>query len=186
MQILGTGDISYVGFPTIDGQIGSLLEDCGGTCAISAKSRHKDEAWVFLESLLTGWENPPKSFSALLGTKGFPTELGTREQYFAKVTENPYFIQEDGDIRMENGKPARTRNHALTQNGQQVHFYVPLLEEIGLIRGLLDSSMTVQGSSQISAIVSQEAQSCFSGQKSAADVAVVIQNRVSVYLAEQN
>lgn len=185
MQILGTGYISYVGFPTIDGQIGSLLEDCGGTCAISAKSRHKDEAWVFLESLLTGWENPPKSFSALLGTKGFPTELGTREQYFAKVTENPYFMQENGDIRMENGKPARARNHALTQNGQQVYFYVPLPEEINLICELLDSSMTIRASSQISSIVSQEAQSYFSGQKSAADVAAVIQNRVSVYLAEQ-
>lgn len=47
MQILRTGDISYVGFPTIDGQIGSLLEDCGGTCAISAKSRHKDEHGSF-------------------------------------------------------------------------------------------------------------------------------------------
>ncbi len=185
MQILGTGDISYVGFPTIDGQMGSLLEDCGGTCAISAKSKHKDEAWAFLENLLTGWENPPKSFSALLGTKGFPTELGTRERYFAKVTENPYFMQEDGDIRMENGKPARARNHALTQNGQQVNFYVPLPEEIDLICELLDSSMTIRASSQISSIVSQEAQSYFSGQKSAADVAVVIQNRVSVYLAEQ-
>lgn len=68
-----------------------------------------------------GVGNPPKSFSALLGTKGFPTELSTREQYFAKVTENPYFMQENGDIRMEIGKPARARNHALTQNGQQVN-----------------------------------------------------------------
>ena len=46
--------------------------------------------------------------------------------------------------------------------------------------------MTIRASSQISSIVSQEAQSYFSGQKSAADVAAVIQNRVSVYLAEQD
>lgn len=86
---------------------------------------------------------------------------------------------------MENRKPARARNHALTQNGQQVYFYVPLPDEIDIICELLDSSMTVRGNSQISSIVSQEAQSYFSGQKSAADVAAVIQNRVSVYLAEQ-
>ncbi len=184
-QILGTEDISYVGFPTVDGRAGSLLEDCGGTCAISAKSKHKEQAWAFVELLLTGWENPPKSYSALKGTKGFPTELGTRERYFAKVSENPYRIGEDGEIIMEGGKPMRYAYHTASSRTMQVFFYTPLPEETDLICTLLDSSTTARGGRQISSIVAQEAESYFSGQKSAADVAALIQNRVSVYLAEQ-
>ena len=184
-QILGTEDISYVGFPTVDGRAGSLLEDCGGTCAISAKSKHKEEAWAFVELLLTGWENPPKSYSALKGTKGFPTELGTRERYFAKVSENPYRIGEDGEIIMEGGKPMRYAYHTASSRTMQVFFYTPLPEETDLICTLLDSSTTDRGGRQISSIVAQEAASYFNGQKTAADVAALIQNRVSMYLAEQ-
>ena len=184
-QILGMEDISYVGFPTVDGRAGSLLEDCGGTCAISAKSKHKEEAWAFVELLLTGWENPPKSYGALVGTKGFPTELGTRERYFAKVTENPYRIGEDGEIYTWGGKPERNFFYASSTRTMQVFFYTPLPEETDLICTLLDSSTTARGGRQISSIVAQEAASYFSGQKSAADVAALIQNRVSVYLAEQ-
>ena len=184
-QILGTEDISYVGFPTVDGRMGSLLEDCGGTCAISAKSKHKEAAWAFVELLLTGWDNPPKSFSALWGTKGFPTELGTRERYFAKVTENPYRIGEDGEIITYGGEPERYFFYASSARAMQVFFYTPLPEETNLICALLDSSTTARGGRQISSIVAQEAEGYFNGQKSAADVAALIQNRVSVYLAEQ-
>ena len=184
-QILKTEDISYVGFPTVDGRAGSLLEDCGGTCAISAKSKHKEAAWAFVELLLTGWDNPPKSFAALVGTKGFPTELGTRERYFAKVTENPYLLGEDGEILTYGGESERYALHILSSRAVQIFFYTPLPEETDLICSLLDSSTTARGGSQISSIVTQEAESYFSGQKSAADVAALIQNRVSVYLAEQ-
>ena len=185
-QILRTEDISYVGFPTVDGRAGSLLEDCGATCAISAKSKHKEQAWAFVELLLTGWENPPKSYSALVGTKGFPTELGTRERYFAKVSENPYRIGEDGEIYTWDGKPERNFFYASSTRTMQVFFYTPLPEEIDLICTLLDSSTTARGGRQISSIVAQEAASYFSGQKSATDVATLIQNRVSIYLEEQN
>lgn len=184
-QILGTEDISYIGFPTVDGQAGSLLEDCGGTCAISAKSKHKEAAWAFVEMLLTGWENPPKGFSALVNTKGFPTELGTRERYFAKVTENPYRLGEDGEIFTYGGEPERYAYHIFSTRAMRVFFYTPLPEEVDLICTLLDSSTTARGGRQISSIVSQEAQGYFSGQKSAADVAALIQNRVSLYLEEQ-
>ena len=67
----------------------------------------------------------------------------------------------------------------------RVFFYTPLPEETDLICTLLDSSTTARGGRQISSIVAQEAEGYFSGQKSAADVAALIQNRVSVYLAEQ-
>ncbi len=185
-QIVGTESIhDYIGFPTLGGQPGSLLEGCGSTCAISTKSGHKEEAWDFLESLLTGWEHPPKSFAALLGTKGFPTELGTRERYFAKVMENPYKLRENGEIYLRGGTPVRNGIHMLSQNGQSVLFYVPLPEEMDLLCELLDSSTTARGSSQISSIVFQEAQAYFSGQKSVEDVAAIIQNRVTVYLEEQ-
>ncbi len=184
-QILATEDISYVGFPTVDGRMGNLLEDCGGTCAISAKSKHKEEAWAFVELLLTGWENPPKSYSALVGTKGFPTELGTRERYFAKVSENPYETLENGELFIWDGKPERRAPLAIDSGAMLVYFYVPFPEETELICALLDSSTTDRGGRQISSIVAQEAASYFNGQKTAADVAALIQNRVSMYLAEQ-
>ena len=140
---------------------------------------------AFVELLLTGWENPPKSPDSLEGTKGFPTELGTRERYFAKVTETPYRIGEDGEIYTWDGKPERNFFYASSTRTMQVFFYTPLPEEIDLICTLLDSSTTARGGGQISSIVAQEAASYFSGQKTAADVAALIQNRVSVYLAEQ-
>ena len=123
---------------------------------------------------------------SLEGTKGFPTELGTRERYFAKVTENPYSIGEDGETYMQDGKPERHADHILSSRALQVFFYTPLPEETDLICTLLDSSTTARGGRQISSIVAQEAASYFSGQKSATDVATLIQNRVSIYLEEQN
>ena len=75
--------------------------------------------------------------------------------------------------------------HTASSRTMQVFFYTPLPEETDLICTLLDSSTTARGGGQISSIVAQEAEGYFSGQKSAADVAALIQNRVSVYLAEQ-
>ena len=75
--------------------------------------------------------------------------------------------------------------HTASSRTMQVFFYTPLPEETDLICTLLDSSTTARGGRQISSIVAQEARGYFSGQKSAADVAALIQNRVSVYLAEQ-
>ena len=86
---------------------------------------------------------------------------------------------------MWDGKPERRAPLAIDSGAMLVYFYVPFPEETELICALLDSSTTDRGGRQISSIVAQEAESYFSGQKSAADVAALIQNRVSVYLAEQ-
>ncbi len=58
-------------------------------------------------------------------------------------------------------------------------------EQIDAIRQLIDNAEPLASyNTQILSFINEEAAAYFSGQKSAKDVADVIQNRVSIYLSE--
>ncbi len=170
MQILETDGVSFVGYPTLDGSAGHLLEEKDGAYAISAKSRHADAAWEFLESLLKG---TGKNFNAGKRTAGFPVEKSALELYFELATENPY---DDDD----------NRRYTLIDIGNILH-YVPLPEEAEQIEKLIDSAVVAKGmDTQMFSIIEEEAADYFNGQKSAEETAERINSRISIYLKENN
>lgn len=165
-QMFGTADISFVGYLTQQGESGCLLKEKGGSYAITTVSENKDGAWEFIQMLLKDAEK----FSIRNMKSGFPTELNAREKFFESAMEEPYF---------ENGE----RRYNISEG--QLKYYVPLEDEIAPIRELLAGArMDKNDSADIMTIVLEEAELYFADEKTAEEVAELIQNRVTIYLDE--
>ena len=92
------------------------------------------------------------------------------EKFFKSAMEEPYF---------ENGE----RRYNISDG--QLKYYVPLEDEIAPIRELLAGArMDKNDSADIMTIVLEEAELYFAGEKTAEEVAELIQNRVTIYLDE--
>ena len=73
--------------------------------------------------------------------------------------------------------------------GDNKEIYIPLyqatLEEVDMYRDVVTNATVRRWDAKIIKIVDEESQAYFSGQKTAEDVADVIQKRVAIYLGEQ-
>lgn len=163
--------ITFVGFPTPEGTSGHILEAMNGYYAISASSDKKEGAWQFLESMLTDRIAPDRNN----WFNGFPADRATREQYFARIMEQPYREPvEEGRRNAEFYEP-------------DYAFYVPLPEEIDPIVELIDSARVVESKNeQILQMICEESRDYFDGLKSVDEAMAIIQSRVETYLAEKN
>ncbi len=123
---------------------------------ITAHSMHKDGAWAFLESF---WGNSSADMSSGLFFSSRKDEL---EDQF-KVAMTP----EDGDEESENATTTR--------------------EQVDEIRNLIEvAKLPNDNDTEVLKIIIEEAEAYFKGQKSAEDVAKIIQSRVSLYVSENS
>ncbi len=184
-QGLKTEEITFVGFPTDDGGGGNLLEAKEGSYSLFSKSDHKEEAWSFLELLLTDYRTD--SLSMATQDSGFPVDRETCERYFAAAMEEPYDTYETQEEDEKVVTRERRVSFSVVYGNKRLYYYVPLPEEIEPIRSLLDTARVDRNSDeQILSVIQEEAEAYFNGNKSAEEVAEVIQSRVSVYLKEQS
>ncbi len=164
-------DISYVGFPT-DGDNGSVV-DHGTAFAISAKSANTDGAWQFVRYYLT------KDYQDTVSTQEYnlPVMKSSLDALAAEAVNKPYNLDENNnkveydEVYYSNGDPIVLPT--LTQ--AQVDKVVALIQSVNKSAYNNDSIMN---------IITEETGAYFSGQKSAQDVASVIQSRVQIYVNE--
>ena len=157
-------DIAFIGFPNDEGQNESLIYP-GSRIAISAKSPYPDAAWEFLKILLDDEFQNNKNFS-------FPSTKAGYEANAKRMLEQPYddytgekLVWTIGDVTTEI-KP-------LTQ------------EEIDeLTDYILSVDRTTIYDGEIATIILEEAAAYFAGQKSAEEVAKIIQSRTQIYVSE--
>lgn len=168
---------------------GSAANGCllipGDACfGILKNSAHKEGAWAFLEFLLDG-EALPK----LVIEHGMSSRTELFEKELEEAMKDPYELDTEGQIRLdENGEPVRRSFGGLMslQDNAMIAFYVPLEEDIAVLRNLLEGSRRAEAEDAvISAIVAEEAAAYFQGQKSVEDVSGIIQGRVELYLSER-
>lgn len=168
-----------IGFPAPEGKRGTLLT-AENAFGITAVSSNKDGAWQFLESVLArqsqeGVENDEIYMLAWLDSR-LPSQKrildikakSALEEDAAWAAEGRAFhghIYEDGWTY---------EGHALTQ------------EEVDTIVGLSKGAKPAfsMENNEIIRIINEEAPAYYSGQKSAEDVANIIQNRVQLYVDE--
>lgn len=156
-------EVTYIGFPTPDGSVGCELYP-DATYGIIAKSPKKDGAWAFLESYLT---NSSDSHWTL--TWGFPS-LKSKFEQSAKSYEDSW------------GTTSITM-----ADGWSYTYHKPTEEEINLVRELIAAGkMQSSFDGNISAILFEEADAYFKGQKSLDEVVDIIQNRAQIYMSEKN
>ena len=106
-----------------------------------------------------------------------PSYADRFEKMIEEACKNEYEYDEDGNA-VE--RPKST----WSQGSFKTTIYAATEEEIGTFRELLEHVASGQLEDQMLEIISEEAGAYFEGQKTASEVAGIIQNRVQLYLFE--
>ena len=172
-------DISYIGFPNEKGESGSYLRGGDGIAMVAA-SGQKEGAWAFLENYLS-IKNERNSF-------GFSSRKEDYEEAKAKAVKVEYRLDENGNpILDEDGKPMEIGGSASVgyEDGWTYEYHRPTEEEIAQLEAILKEAKAAKSIDEtVMGIIEEEAGAFFSGQRSARDVAGIIQSRVQIYMNE--
>ncbi|MCM1118257.1 MAG: extracellular solute-binding protein [bacterium] len=174
--------ITFIGYPTVDGSSGNRLN--GQSCyAITTKCSNPDGAWAFIESMLQYKPHPEWG-----GMHNLPIRKDMLEEGFEKAMEDEMALDENGDPALdENGDPIIYPKTTWGYEDWEAEIYAATPEQIQMIRDLIDSaSASTNNDETILNIINEEAAAYFEGQKSAQEVASVIQSRVQTYVSENS
>ena len=146
------------GYPTGDGQV-FLVENNQDACGISSGSGNKEGAWEFLRTLFE--EDYQVEMSG-----GINVSWGMRESCWHRMWE-PYMSVDSLGFNGRTVDPATE---------EDVEMFAK-----ALLQGKLMANLTPY---DIRSLVLEEAEAYFSGDRSAAETAAIIQNRVQLMLEE--
>lgn len=164
----GNADISFIGFPNDHGK-GNVA--CQYTSMmLSSKSPCKEGAWEFLKYFLMD------EYQSSI-TSGLPVKVSALNAAVEKAKKVNMIEDEDGKL-IENPNTFWINGAELELKPITDADAEELLELIYSIDALSSSNVKIEE------IINEEAASYYSGQKSAADVAKIIQSRVQIYVDE--
>ncbi len=164
------GDYTTVGFPSSSGN-GAMIT-AYMYFMISAKSDHVQEAWDFVKSYLTPEFQDAQEWD-------IPVLESSYKKWLAKATEKPSYEDEDGNIvYYSDYYYVDGVEHEIPEISQA---YIDEIDS--LVRGV---TATRVYNEDVLSIISEEASALYSGQKSAADVAAIIQSRVQLFVNENS
>ena len=171
--------ITFIGYPTTDASSGCYMTG-NQMFAIASKSQNKEGAWAFIEDFLT--KEPDDMF-----LWGLPSNKQHFEDLLAEATKVEYVLDEKGEpILDENGEPILAGGTSSIGMGDwEYTYHIPTEEEMVRLRELVAvASPATSADEVIIQMIDEEAQAYFEGQKSAEEVAGIIQSRVQLYVNE--
>lgn len=164
----GGKELTFIGFPTENKQGSAIYSNI--EIAMSAKATYPEGAWAFIKYLL-GDEYQGSRSNEWPVKKSVYADLKTKAQKPDTYTD-------------ENGKEQVYENIAVI-NGKEVKIGKVTDEEVAKIDEFLASLTQVRRyDTKVQEIITEETGAFFSDQKSAEEVAKLIQNRVQTYLSE--
>lgn len=180
--------VNFIGYPSYEGGNGCII-NITDRYGISAKAADKEGAWSVLEELYLGSMEDTDSYFW-----GFPASMSKYEEMKKKALEVAYVYEEDGSIMLdENGNPVYENGGSYTMVGDDgeewKYAYHPIQpEEIGIVEDLLKDAKVENQSmdEEINKIIWEEAQAYFQNYKSVQEVADIIQNRINLFLKEND
>lgn len=162
IQMFG-GEIVFKGFPT-DSRNGNSLNISAGL-AITSSSSDKDGAWEFIRGILD------KDYQLDNITWNFPTNKAAFDVF---VEEAMAEVENEFD-------------HAYYMNGMRIEERPLSQAELNQIMTLINSASGITSYDEaLMNIIMEGAEDFFSGRSTAQNAARVIQNRASIYIAEQS
>ena len=162
-------DIAYIGFPSDNGT-GAYLS-CGDTYALSAKSKNLDVAWDFMRYYLTD-EYQKTVYS-------FPVNKKLFLEKSKEALERPYWTDENGEKQYY--------DNTMNINGEEIVIGPLTQQQLDQVVNYIQTiNNTYYYNEFISNIINEEIEAFFSGQKSAKDVADIIQRRAQIYIDENS
>ena len=156
-----------IGYPTDEGSGVQVSVNYG--LAISAKSKYTDVAWDFIKTLLSD------DFQA--EQWNFPVTKSALDKTLAEAMEQDFYMDENNE---------KVYYDQTAYIGDTEYTMSPLTQEqVDDFKAMVDgASVAGNYDTDIMDIINEEAAAFFSGDKTADDVAALIQNRVSIYLGE--
>ena len=162
------GIANVTGYPNQAGTEVYLINPSSLQLGINSASEHKQEAWEFLEYILLEYD------------QGLPDYLAYMAQFSVFADEFEEQLYPQGDPKME----YRFRNE-YTEEVTEGFFQVTE-QDRETVRRMVDCAVWSQGASMsiVSGLIFSEVDWFFEGEKTAAEVADIIQNQVQLYLSE--
>lgn len=164
----GGKDLTFIGFPTENKQGSAIYSNM--EIAMSAKAAYPEGAWAFIKYLLGDEYQGSRSYE-------WPVKKSAYADLKAKAQKPDTYID-------ENGKEQVYENTVVI-NGKEVKIGKVTDEEVAKIDEFLGSiTQVMRYDTKVQEIITEETGAFFSDQKSAEEVAKLIQNRVQTYLSE--
>lgn len=174
------GKITYIGYPTNSGT-GNMVSLDGSGYAMSAKSQYKDAIWQFLRQFFTKEYNE--------GRYALSSRIDVFDEKAKEATTIQYQKDNDGNYLLdENGEKIPVVRLTVWNNttGEPQEIYALDAEQIDQIRELIETTTKAADyNDSIFNIVNEQAAAFFEGQKTAEDVARLIQSKANIYVNEQ-
>lgn len=183
IQYFGGEPITYIGYPTVDGSIGSMMNG-NGTFGIYSQSDRKEGCWEFIEYLLSGTQSSRNYYYM-----GFATRKEVLDSVLKAATQPQYLLDEKGNpVLDESGNPIEQGYGGIGfGDGTMIEGRALTEEEVMQIRQVLETAKPAFASDQqILSIILEEAGGYFKGQKTVDEVAGIIQGRVKIYISENS
>ena len=163
-------DVAFVGYPNEFGINNSVIMPYE-RLAISSQSKYKDAAWEFLKSFLSEEYQNTLDYC-------FPVRKSSFEKQAQESTQKLYYM--DGDKKVE-------YEDTYYVGGQEVTAKPLSNEDVVELTNYIKSLTLVSNYNEsVNNIIFEEASAFFSGQKSAKEVADIIQSRLTIYVNENS
>lgn len=171
-------DVCFVGYPGASDGLGSGFVPLGSICMTTA-CKDKDGAWDFIRSLL--------SMDAQMQSPAFPMLKSAFEQQAEAAMQQDYVTDESGNQVLDaNGNPIPVILYTVGFFSETVDVYAVTPEQYKAVCDLIDRTTSVfTFDENLMNILSEEAAAYFAGAKTLDETTAMIQNRASLYIAEQ-
>ena len=164
-------EITMTGFPCDSGAEAAISPQM--QIAVSSTAKDKDAAWEFVRRFLQ------PGYQSSINYYYWPVSEEAIEALAVTAQEPHYFDDGNGNLEIE---PV-----VVSIGGEMIELPVLSHEEAEEVKEFLRSiDHAVYIDSAVENIITEEAEAFFSGQKSAKDVADIIQSRVQIYINENS
>lgn len=162
-------EVTFIGFPS-ENKNGNIISTYDSLYCLSSKSKYLEGAWEFIRYYLT------EEYQSKLEW-GLPVAKQAFLDKAQEGMERPYYIDEHGE------KVEYDNNFDI--NGETIILDPLTQEQVDQVVEVILSADKLQYYNQdIQNIITEEAAAFFEGQKSAAEVAQIIQSRAQIFVDE--
>lgn len=171
-------DVCFVGYPGASDGFGSGFVPLGAICMTTA-CKDKDGAWGFIRSLL--------SMDAQMQSPAFPMLKSAFEQQAQAAMQQDYVTDEDGNPILDaSGNPIPVVLYTIGFFNETVDVYAVTPEQYQAVCDLINQTKSVfTFDENLMNILTEETAAYFAGAKTLDETTAMIQNRASLYIAEQ-
>lgn len=175
------GDMTYIGYPTVSG-VGSILNINSGY-GMSASCADKEAAWQFLRGFMT-----EKAMANNEYYYGFPANTKLLEKKLQEAMTVEYQKDAKGNYLLENGEriPVARGGFWIEGADEPIQIYALTQAQADKVMDVIRSAdkLSVENTAVLN-IVFEQADAFLTGQKSAEEVAKLIQGKLTIYVNEQ-